>query len=403
MEKGPGPFFFWMKLTRILSLDDLEHAARRHLPRPVFAYVSGGVEDNAALRDNRAAFDELGFVPRVLVDVSGRSTKTTLYGHEYSAPFGIAPMGISALSAYRGDIVQGQGAAACNIPMVLSGTSLIRLEDVCAACPETWFQAYLPGEQKRYLALIDRVAAAGFKTLVFTVDVAILSNRENNIRAGFATPIRPTLRLFWDGLVRPRWTFGTFLPTIFRHGVPHFENNFAERGAPILARNVVRDMGGRDMLDWEDFDVVRKRWAGRLIVKGVMSPEDARIASERGADGVIVSNHGGRQLDHTVSPLRMLPAVKEAARGIPVMLDSGIRRGTDVLKALALGADFVFVGRPFNYAASIGGLQGVKHAYNILQGEVLRGMGQLGVTDTGQLDASYLMRIAGVRSPGMPV
>ncbi|MGZ5060877.1 MAG: alpha-hydroxy acid oxidase [Usitatibacter sp.] len=391
------------RLARILSLDDFEHAARRHLPRPVFAYVSGGVETDASLRDNRIAFDELGFIPRVLVDVSKRTTATKLFGHEYAAPFGIAPMGISALSAYRGDIVQGRGAAACNIPMILSGTSLIRLEDVCAACPETWFQAYLPGDQKRYLALVDRVAAAGFKTLVFTVDVAILSNRENNIRAGFTTPIRPSPRLFWDGLVRPGWTFGTFLPTIFRHGIPHFENNFAERGAPIIARNVERDMGSRDMLDWEDFDVVRKRWSGRLIVKGVMSPEDARIARERGADGVIVSNHGGRQLDHTVSPLRVLPAVKEAARGIPVMLDSGIRRGTDVLKALALGADFVFVGRPFNYAASIAGEAGVRKACEILQGEVLRGMGQLGITRVEQAKPDYLLRIAGIRSPGMPV
>jgi L-lactate dehydrogenase (cytochrome) len=391
------------KLDKILSLDDFEHAARRHLPRPVFAYVSGGVEDNAALRDNRAAFDELGFVPRVLVNVSRRSTATTLFGHEYSAPFGIAPMGISALSAYRGDLVQAKAAMACNIPMIMSGSSLIRLEDVCTACPNTWFQAYLPGDRNRCLALIDRIAAAGFKTLVFTVDVVILSNRENNVRAGFSTPIRPTPRLFWDGLVRPRWTFGTFLATIARHGMPHFENNFAERGAPIVARNVERDLGSRDHLDWDDFDVVRKRWNGRLVVKGVMSPLDARMARERGVDGIMVSNHGGRQLDHTVSPLRVLTAVKDAARDIPVMLDSGIRRGTDVLKAMALGADFVFVGRPVNYAASIAGEAGVKHAYAILQGEVLRGLGQLGLTRLADVGPDYLMRIAGIRSPGMPV
>ncbi len=388
---------------KILSLDDFELAARRHLPRPVFAYVEGGVEDNAALRDNRAAFEELGFVPRVLVDVSKRTTATTLYGHEYSAPFGIAPMGISALSAYRGDLMQAGGAMACNIPMIMSGSSLIRLEDVCAACPGAWFQAYLPGDQERYLALIDRVAAAGFKTLVFTVDVAILSNRENNVRAGFSTPLRPSLRLFWDGLMRPRWTFGTFLATLARHGVPHFENNFAERGAPILSRNVERDLGSRDHLDWDDFDVVRKRWSGRLILKGIINPDDARMARERGADGIIVSNHGGRQLDYTVSPLRVLPAIKDVARDVPVMLDGGIRRGTDVLKALALGADFVFVGRPFNYAASIAGVDGVKHAYGILQGEVLRGMGQLGLTKLSQASPAYLLRIAGVRAPGMPL
>jgi L-lactate dehydrogenase (cytochrome) len=287
--------------------------------------------------------------------------------------------------------------------MIMSGTSLIRLEDVCTACPSSWFQAYLPGNRDRYLALIDRIAAAGFKTLVVTVDVAILSNRENNVRAGFSIPLRPTPRLIWDGLARPRWTFGTFLPTLMRHGIPHLENNFAERGAPILSRNVERDLGSRDNLDWADWDVVRSRWKGRLVIKGVMRADDAGMACDRGADGVIVSNHGGRQLDHTVSPLRVVASIKRAAGNVPVMLDSGIRRGTDVLKALALGADFVFVGRPFNYAASIGGEAGVRRAYAILQGEILRGLGQVGLERVAQMKPAYLMRIAGTKSEGMPV
>jgi L-lactate dehydrogenase (cytochrome) len=391
------------RLRRILSLDDFEHAARRHLPRPVFAYVSGGVETNAALRDNRAAFEELGFVPRVLVDVSKRTTATTLFGHEYSAPFGIAPMGISALSAYRGDLVQARGAQMSNIPMIMSGSSLIRLEDVAAQCPQTWFQAYLPGDEAKILGLVDRAATAGFKTLVVTVDVAVLSNRENNIRAGFSTPLRPGLRLAWDGVTHPRWLFGNALRTIWSHGMPHFENSFATRGAPILSRDVERDFSKKDHLSWDHLALIRKRWQGRLIVKGVMSPEDARIARESGIDGVIVSNHGGRQLDHTVSPLRVLPSIVAAASGIPVMMDSGVRRGTDVMKALALGASFVFVGRPFNYAASIAGVDGVRHAYAILQGELYRGMAQLGIRSPGELGPAKLMRIAGVRSPGMPV
>jgi L-lactate dehydrogenase (cytochrome) len=385
------------RLDRILSLDDFEHAARRHLPRPVFAYVSGGVEDNASMNDNRAAFDEIGFIPRILVDVSQRTTKTTLFGQEYAAPFGIAPMGISALSAYRGDIVQAQGAAACNIPMIMSGTSLIRLEEVCTACPGTWFQAYLPGDETRFLALIDRVGAAGFKTLVITVDVPILSSRENNVRAGFSTPLRPSLRLAWDGLVRPRWLFGTFLRTLLNHGVPHFENSFAERGAPIIARNIDRDFSKRDHLNWTHLATIRKRWSGRLLIKGVMSAADAKLGVDHGVEGIIVSNHGGRQLDHTVSPLRVLPAIKEAAGSVPVMLDSGIRRGTDILKAYALGADFVFVGRPFNYAASIAGVDGVKHAFALLQGEVNRGMGQLGITRLAEIGPHHLMRRASSR------
>ena len=390
-------------LRTILSLEDFEHAARRHLPRPVFAYVSGGVETDASVRDNRAAFDELGFIPRVLIDVSKRSTASTLFGREYSAPFGVAPMGISALSAYRGDLVQARGAKASNIPMIMSGSSLIRLEDVCSACPETWFQAYLPGEMERILGIIDRAAAAGFGTLVVTVDVAVLSNRENNVRAGFSTPLRPSPRLAWDGITHPRWLFGTALRTLVRHGMPHFENSLATRGAPILARDVERDFTKKDHLNWQHLALIRKRWQGRLVVKGVMNPLDARIAKDNGVDGLIVSNHGGRQLDYTVSPLRVLSSIVEVAGGIPVMMDSGIRRGTDVMKALALGASFVFVGRPFNYAASIAGEAGVRHAYEILQGELYRGMAQLGITSLAQLAPGMMMRIGGVRAPGMPV
>jgi L-lactate dehydrogenase (cytochrome) len=391
------------RLDRILSLDDFEHAARRHLPTPVFAYVSGGVEDNAALRDNRAAFDELGFVPRVLLDVSQRTTAARLFGHEYSAPFGIAPMGISALSAYRGDLVQALGAKQSNIPMIMSGSSLIRLEDVITACPETWFQAYLPGEPEKILGLVDRVATAGFKTLVVTVDVAVLSNRENNVRAGFSTPLRPSARLAWQGLTRPRWLFGTALRTVLQHGIPHFENSFATRGAPIIARDIDRDFAKKDHLNWEHLALIRKRWQGRLVVKGLMSAQDAIIAREGGVDALIVSNHGGRQLDHTVAPLRVLPGIAAVAGDMPVMMDSGIRRGTDVMKALALGAAFVWVGRPFNYAASVAGEAGVRHAYEILQGELYRGMAQLGATTVAQLEPGQLMRIAGVRAPGMPV
>ena len=392
-----------MKLDRILSLDDFERAARRHLPRPVFAYVSESVEDNLAFHDNRAAFRELAFVPRALVDVSKATTRTTLFGTEYAAPFGIAPMGISALSAYRGDLVQARAAAAANIPMIMSGSSLIRLEDVCAACPGTWFQAYLPGEWERMRALVERVARAGFETLVVTVDVAVLSNRENMARAGFSTPLRPTWSLFWEGISHPRWTFGSFLRTIARHGMPHFENNYAERGAPILSRSVMRDMGDRGAVAWDHLRRIRDLWKGRLVLKGILNPADARLAREMGCEGIIVSNHGCRQLDGAVSPLRVLGAVVAEAGDMTVMIDSGFRRGTDVLKALALGAKFVWVGRSFNYAASVAGERGVAHAFKILQVEVLRDMQLLGVNRVEELEPAMLCRISGVKAPGAAV
>ena len=379
-----------MDATRYLSLDDFERAARRFLPPAIFAYVSGGVEENLSRDDNRVAFQEWGFLPRVLVGTAKRTTEAELFGHRYSAPFGIAPMGFSALSAYRGDLVQAKAAQAANIPMIMSSTSLIKLEDVCSACPKTWFQAYLPGEQARIDKLIDRIAAARVETLVITVDVSVLSNRENNIRAGFSAPLRPSFRLFWQGATHPRWSIGTFLRTFARHGMMYFENNYAERGVPIIARNVERDLAMRDHLDWTHIAAIRKRWKNRMVIKGIMTAQDAKIAREHGIDGIIVSNHGGRQLDGTVSPLRVLPSIVDVAGDMPVMMDSGIRRGTDVLKALAMGAKFVWVGRPFNYAATVEGEAGVAHAISILKGEVYRNMSLVGVNSAAELNRSFL-------------
>lgn len=380
------------RLGHILSLDDFEHAARRHLPKPIFAYISGAVERNASLHANAASFTHYEFLPRMLVDISKRTTSTVLLGKRYSAPFGLAPMGISALSAYRGDLVLTQAAAAENVPMVMSGSSLIRMEEVVQANPDAWFQAYLPGDEANIVALIDRVKAAGYRTLVITVDASIASNRENNIRAGFSTPLRPSIALAWQGITHPRWLFGTFLRTIARHGMPHFENNYARRGAPILSPNVERDFSDRGHLNWEHLRRIRRMWPGQLVIKGILDVRDARIAVGCGADGIIVSNHGGRQLDGTVAPLRVLPGIVAACPEVPVMIDSGFRRGTDVLKALALGARFVFIGRPFNYAASVAGEAGVRKAITLLRDEVSRDMAMLGVNRLEELDASYLLK-----------
>jgi L-lactate dehydrogenase (cytochrome) len=380
------------RLGHVLCLDDFERAARKHLPGPVFAYICGAVERNQSLHANARSFERHEFVTRVLVDMSRRTTATTLLGTRYSAPFGIAPMGICALSAYRGDLVLTQAAAAENVPMIMSGSSLIRLEEIAAANPDAWFQAYLPGAEADMVALIERVKAAGYRTLVVTVDASIASNRENNVRAGFSTPLRPSVRLAWEGITHPRWLFGTFLKTIARHGMPHFENNYARRGAPILSPSVLRDFSDRGHLNWEHLRMIRRLWPGQLVVKGILDARDARLAVECGADGIIVSNHGGRQLDGTVPPLRVLPGIVAACPEIPVMVDSGFRRGTDVLKALALGAKFVFIGRPFNYAASVAGEAGVRRGIGLLREEVSRDMAMLGVNALGELDPSYLLQ-----------
>jgi L-lactate dehydrogenase (cytochrome) len=378
------------KLSAILSLGDFEEAAQRHLPRPVFGYVAGASEDNVSLTASREAFGHYSFVPRALVDVSKRTATTTLFGRSYSTPFGIAPMGLSALFAYRGDAVLARAAAVSHVPMIMSGSSLIRLEEIVQENPDAWFQAYLPGQDDRIVALIKRVIDAGYKTLVVTVDTPVAANRENNIRSGFSTPLRPSLRLAWDGIARPSWLFGTFFRTLVTHGMPHFENNYAERGAPIMSPSVLRDFSDRGHLNWDHFLMVRRLWPGTLVIKGILHPADARKAADFGADGVIVSNHGGRQLDGSVAPLLVLPEIIDAVPDIPVMLDSGVRRGTDVLKALALGAKFVFVGRPFGYAAAIAGHEGVLHAISLLSDEILRDMGLLGVTSLAAVTPEVL-------------
>lgn len=388
-----SPYVPPRRLRHFLSLHDFEAAARRHLPRPIFEYVAGSVEDRQAEHDNRRAFGRYGFRTRVLVDVSARSQDVTLFGQRYASPVGVAPMGIAALTAYRGDIVLARAARAAHVPCIMSGSSLIRLEEVMDAAPGTWFQAYLPGDESQIGALIDRVAAAGVQTLVLTVDTPVQANRENNVRAGFSTPLKPGLGLAYQGATHPRWLLGTFLRTLARHGMPHFENNYATRGAPILSKRVMRDFSDRGYLNWTHVAQIRRRWQGVMVVKGILGAGDAQRARELGIDGIIVSNHGGRQLDGAVSPLRVLPEIMDQAGNMTVMLDSGVRRGTDAMKAMALGAHGVFVGRPFNYAASVAGQDGVRHALQLMHDEIARNMGMLGITRLQELDRSFLVAL----------
>lgn len=377
-------------LKRMLSLEDFEAEARAMLPRPIFGYVSGGSETNASLRGNRAAFDEYSFMPRVLVSTRGRTQKTTLLGRTYDMPFGFAPMGGTSLAAYEGDTLFARVAADLNVPMIQSGASLTRLEDVKAVGRTAWFQAYLPGEASIITPLVQRAQDAGFDTLALTVDVPVMANRENNVRNGYSTPLRPTPRMIWDCATRPRWLFGTFLRTIMNRGMPHLEN-MGDQRVPIMSRTVERRRHVRDGLCWEHLELMRGIWKGKLIVKGVLAKEDVRIARESGADGVIISNHGGRQLDGAVAPLRALPGAVAEAGDMAIMMDSGIRRGTDVLKALALGADYVFVGRPLLYSAAIAGEAGLRHAARLLREEIDRDMAMLGIASPSDMTRDLLV------------
>jgi len=385
---GAARTAMWQQRT--LCLADFEAQARRRLPAPLYNYIAGACEDNLTLAANRAAMARVGLVPRVLRDTSGRSTHVQLLGESWQAPFAIGPMGLCALMALDGDRALAAAAAAEDIPMVVSATALTRLEDIRPVNPRCWFQAYLPADRDWIDAMLDRVEAAGYGTLVLSVDVPVTANRENLVRARFSTPLKPSLRLALDGLAHPRWLAGTLLRTLATRGIPAFENSSATRGAPVIARHAERAFGQRDGMTWEGVARIRDRWHGRLLIKGILHPQDAVLAARTGADGIILSNHGGRQIDAVVATLDALPGVVAAAGAMPVLVDSGFRRGTDVLKALAMGARMVLIARPFLYAAAARGQAGVRHAIALLKAEIDRDMAMLGITTLAQLDGSYL-------------
>jgi L-lactate dehydrogenase (cytochrome) len=373
----------------LLSLEDFEDAARRVLPRPIFGYASGASETGISMRANRAAWERYAFLPRMLVDTSARTQRTTLFGREYDAPFGIAPMGGTAMAAFEGDLVLARAAAQANIPMMMSGAALTPLEQVRREGPTAWFQAYLPGDDEVIARLVERVGRAGYDTLVVTTDVQVQSNREHYIRTGFHTPLRPTLRLAWDSALRPRWLFGMLVRTLLVHGMPHFENMGPR--LPLISRTGTRDPGGRERLAWRHIEAIRRRWGGRLVLKGILDVADARRARELGVDGIVVSNHGGRQLDGAIASLDALPEVVEAVGDqAEVYLDGGVRRGVDVVMALALGAKAVLLGRPAMYVLAFGGARGVEQVLEILREEVENALALLGCRSPSEVTRNHI-------------
>jgi L-lactate dehydrogenase (cytochrome) len=305
-------------------------------------------------------------VPQVLTDISKRTASATLFGRTYAAPFGIAPMRISKLVADSGELALARAAASANVLSIISRSLPIPVDNVARGARTAWHQTYLPGDLQRAMALVSLVEEAGYDTLVVTVDVPVLGNR---------ALLRPSLRLAVGSLIRPRW-LADMMGRLLRNGIPD--------GSPRPALVGDAGEGPRDHHDWSRIELIRRRWPGRMILKGILHKHDAKRARESGVDGIILSNHGGRQLDGAVSPLRVLSEIAEAA-DLPVMIDGGIRRGTDVLKALALGAKFVFVGRPFFYAAAIGGEAGVRHGIDLLAQEIDRNMALLGINTIAEM------------------
>ena len=381
-----------MNLKHAYNIADLREIARRRLPRIAWDFLERGAEDDITLHRNRAVFDEIKLKPRTLVDVSGRLLATSLFGTTYNAPFGIAPMGAAGLYCFEADMALARAAETAGIPFVLSTASFVELERVAREVGGSkWFQLYMSKERESAERLVKRAADAGFEALAVTTDVPVIGNREFNRRNGFEVPFHLNVANAIGGALHPHWLVNVFLRTLMTSGVPRFRNADANVDGRIVAKNLAEFRARRDALDWGDLRWLREIWPRKLLAKGILSAEDAKQALENGADGIFVSNHGGRQLDGAPSPIEVLPEIVAAVGGrMAILADSGFRRGSDIVKALALGADFVFVGRPALYGAAAGGEAGVAHAIGLLRTEVERVMALIGCPTVGALDANFL-------------
>ncbi len=368
-----------------ITIEDLRELARRRLPRALFDYVDGGAHDETTLEANREDLRRIAFRPRVLVDVGERSLETELLGAKQALPLVLAPAGNAGMLSRRGEIAAARAAEKAGIPFCLSTMSIVSMEDVAAGTSRPfWFQLYVMRDRGLTRSLVERAQAAGASALVFTADLPVSGQRDRDLRNGFTVPPRLTPANLLDVLRHPRWIVDVLLgPRIT------FANlaDSSAGGSDIVsvARHVALNFD--PSITWRDIEWVRSIWRGPLIVKGILSPEDARLAAQSGADGVVVSNHGGRQLDGAPSTISVLPAIADAVGDrLTVIFDGGIRRGTDVLKALALGADACMIGRAFLYGLAAIGEAGVARSIEILKTEMDTSLALLGRRSIAELD-----------------
>lgn len=386
------------RLDRCLSVRDFEREARRIMPRCVEGYVCGGTEDGASLQESVRASNDIGFRPRGLRVVDQRSSQVNLFGERYAMPVGFAPTGFSAIVMHECDLALARAAQDAQIPFIISGASSVPLERLQEATGKRcWYQAYLPGNIDRIGKLLDRLRRAEIPVLVVTIDTCVGANRENLQKLAFTVPFKLSPSVVLDGMLHPRWSLNVFMRTLLGSGVPRFSNLYEDIGPPITQDPPNGFRGERDKLSWDHIRWIRQNWPGKLILKGVMHADDARLAHEAGADAVIVSNHGGRQLDGCISPLQALPDVVAAVpAGFPVMVDGGFRRGSDVLKAVALGATLVFTGRPQLFGAAVGGHAGIRKVAEIFRSEISTNMALLGCRTLADVTSDLIapMRVA---------
>ena len=380
-----------MRVERAINFDDLRRLARRRLPKIAFDFIEGGIEGEHGLARNEDAFRRHTLVPRYLNDVSKRDLTTTLFGRRYANPFGIAPTGAPRLFREGGDHFLAQAARDANIPFISSGAATETMEKLATVAPDQlWYQLYTARQRRIPDDMIRRAADSGISTLVLTVDVPVNGKRERNLRNGFSRPLRPGIKTMLETLLHPAW----LMEYARRGGQPGLANWLPYVEGPpsdLATLELFAKLVPEPQLTWADVERWRRLWPRNFVIKGLMHEEDAMRAANIGVDGIIVSNHGARQLDYAPSPLEVLPAISAAAGDkLTVMFDSGIRRGSDALVALCLGAKFVFVGRGTLYGLAAGGVPGVNHAIGMLRNEIDLAMTQMGATSIAGLGPQWL-------------
>jgi (S)-mandelate dehydrogenase len=379
-------------LDHCYNIADLRAAAQRRLPRGVFEFVDRGSEDEIALRNNRAGFERIKLKHRALVDVSGRSMATTLFGKPVGMPMAIAPTGAAGLCWHEGELELATAAAKAKIPFTLATSAMTSMEKIAEqAGPgvggRLWFQLYVWNRRDLSYQLVERAKAAGFEALIVTVDTIVPPNREYNARNGFLLPFSPTARFTMDIMRHPSWAARVLLKYVTTIGMPRNENFPEPYRRRVTANDPARDEVMRqDSLCWDDIKAFRKMWPGILMLKGINRPDDAVKALEYGVDGIIVSNHGGRNMDSAVASIDALPDVAEAVgERATVLLDSGVRRGSDIAKALALGAKAVLTGRVTLYGTAVGGAEGAGKAIGIIRSELDKTMAYTGCCSVDEI------------------
>lgn len=382
-----------MALEECRNIRELRERARRFLPRFVFEFIDRGAEDEIAVGHNRAAIERLKLRGRALVDISGRDLSTTLWGRTMAFPAAVAPMSPLGLAWFEGELAMARAAAKAGVPYTLPTMAMTPMEKILRGVEgmdaRLWFQLYAWNDREARDALVRRAADAGFEALLVTVDTAVSPNREYNQRNGFTTPFRFTPRTVSDMALHPWWLLRVMAPYLLGPGLPRMENYPGRRRATEAPVGDALKTAGS--LNWDDLARLREIWPGKLLIKGVMRGDDAARAVAAGLDGVVVSNHGGRNLDAAVAPFDVLPEVVAAVAGRgTVLVDSGIRRGADIVKALALGADAVLLGRAMAYGMAVGGETGALRALSLLREEFSIAMAYCGCRSVAEIEATLL-------------